>query len=110
MLDVRALNVAYGLTQVLWDVSLTVDEGETVALLGSNGAGKTTLLSTISGLMRPLSGSIMFDGYDITRASARDIVARQLIHVPEGRHLFPVLEDYPYARCDGFSAVKAPRM
>jgi ABC-type branched-subunit amino acid transport system ATPase component len=91
MLEVRSLNVAYGDTQVLWDVSLDVREGEIVALIGSNGAGKTTLLSTISGLMRPRSGEIRFDGHLISDVPTDEIVRRRLVHVPEGRRLFSAL-------------------
>src|SRR5260370_20881471 len=91
MLEVRGIDAGYGDTKVLWDVSLRVDEGEVVALVGSNGAGKTTLLSTISGLIRSRMGSIWLDGKNVTHASAADIVRAGLVHVPEGRHLFPAL-------------------
>ena len=91
MLEVRGLEAGYGDTQVLWDVSLRVDDGEMVALVGSNGAGKTTLLSTISGLIRARKGTISLDGKDVTHASAADIVRAGLVHVPEGRRLFPAL-------------------
>ncbi len=88
MLEVNGVEVAYGDTQVLWDVSLEVNEGETVALVGSNGAGKTTLLSTISGLLHPRRGQIVFEGQVISGLRPDDIVRRRLIHVPEGRRLF----------------------
>jgi len=91
MLEVNGLDVAYGDTQVLWDISLGVEKGEIVALVGSNGAGKTTLLSAISGLLRPRAGSITFDGQTISGQAANEIVRRGLIHVPEGRRLFPAL-------------------
>jgi branched-chain amino acid transport system ATP-binding protein len=91
MLEIRDLDVAYGDTQVLWGVSLDVGKGEAVALVGSNGAGKTTLLSTISGLMRPRRGTITFEGESIANASPPEIVSRGLVHVPEGRRLFPAL-------------------
>lgn len=91
MLDVRDLDVAYGDSQVLWGVSLSVEEGETVALVGSNGAGKTTLLSTVSGLLHPRRGEIRFLGESIAGLSAGEIVRRGLIHVPEGRRLFPAM-------------------
>lgn len=91
MLEVRDLDVAYGDTQVLWNVSIDVAQAEVVAIVGSNGAGKTTLLSTVSGLMNPMRGQIRFDGADITRASAKECVHRGLVHVPEGRRLFPAL-------------------
>lgn len=91
MLEVEHLDAAYGDTQVLWDVSLNVRQAEIVALVGSNGAGKTTLLSTISGLMHPRRGRIRFDGADITRWSPKECVRHGLVHVPEGRRLFPAL-------------------
>ena len=91
MLELRHVDAAYGDTQVLWDISLEVQRGEIVALVGSNGAGKTTLLSTVSGLMRPRRGTIIFEGEDITRWSAKDRVRRGLVHVPEGRRLFAAL-------------------
>ena len=91
LLQVRGLNVAYGDVQVLWDVELEVRQGEIVALVGSNGAGKTTLLSTISGLLQPRSGSIMFDGTELVGASTQRIVDLGVIHVPEGRRLFPAM-------------------
>ncbi len=89
MLQVEHLNVAYDTLQVLWDVSLEVHEGEIVALIGSNGAGKTTLLRTISGLMKPLFGSIRFMGEDIAGLPPHEICRRGVIQVPEGRALFP---------------------
>lgn len=89
MLQVEHLNVAYDTLQVLWDVSLEVREGEIVALIGSNGAGKTTLLRTISGLMKPLFGSIRFMGEDIAGLPPHEICRRGVIQVPEGRALFP---------------------
>lgn len=91
LLAVCGLHTYYGQIAALRDVSLHVDEGEIVALLGSNGAGKTTMLRTISGLQRPRGGTVSFGGADITRARAHDIVARGLGHVPEGRRIFPAL-------------------
>ena len=91
MLEVRNLDVAYGDTQVLWSISLDVEKGEVVALVGSNGAGKTTLLSAISGLLRLHSGSIAFEGETISGRAADDIVRRGVVHVPEGRRLFAAL-------------------
>lgn len=107
MLTVEKINVFYGNVQALWDVSLKVEKGEVVALIGSNGAGKTTTLKTISGLLRPRSGSINFLGERVDSFDPRRIVELGLVQVPEGRHLFPymtVLENlkmgaYPsYAR------------
>jgi branched-chain amino acid transport system ATP-binding protein len=89
MLEIRNLQSGYGVVQVLHGVSLTVQPGEIVALLGSNGAGKSTLNNTISGLVRAKAGSISFEGENITNASSESIVARGVIQVPEGRRVFP---------------------
>ena len=91
MLHVQHLAVFYGDVQALWDVSLQVNEGEIVTLLGSNGAGKTTTLHAISGLLRPRQGSIMFQGKELHRASPQGIVEAGLIHIAEGRELFPYM-------------------
>ena len=91
VLAVDALHSGYGGVQVLWDVNLEVRRGEVVALVGSNGAGKTTLLSTISGLLRPRAGRIVFDGQPIAGVDARRIVELGIAHVPEGRRLFSAL-------------------
>jgi branched-chain amino acid transport system ATP-binding protein len=89
LLEVRDLQAAYGRVTALWDVSFEVAEGQVVALLGSNGSGKTTTLRTISGLLPALSGSVGFDGRDITRARSDQIVELGIIHVPEARQLWP---------------------
>jgi branched-chain amino acid transport system ATP-binding protein len=89
MLAVEKLQVAYGKVQALWDVTLEVPDGEIVALVGANGAGKTTLLKTVSGLLRRQSGSMMYDGKHIEEASPPEIVKHGVVHVPEGRKLFP---------------------
>jgi branched-chain amino acid transport system ATP-binding protein len=89
VLHVQQLAVFYGDVQALWDVSLQVNEGEIVTLLGSNGAGKTTTLHTISGLLRPHQGSITFQDQALHRASPQGIVEAGLIHIAEGRELFP---------------------
>ena len=91
MLRVDKINVFYGNIQALWDVSLKVEKGEIVALIGSNGAGKTTTLRTISGLLRPKSGSISFLGEKIDSLDPRIIVEKGLVQIPEGRHLFPYM-------------------
>jgi branched-chain amino acid transport system ATP-binding protein len=91
MLVIEKLQVAYGKVQALWDVTLEVPDGEIVALVGANGAGKTTLLKTVSGLLRRQSGSITFDGKHIEEASPPEIVRHGVVHVPEGRKLFPEL-------------------
>jgi branched-chain amino acid transport system ATP-binding protein len=88
LLQVSGLRSGYGDVQILWDVALEVMSGEVVALIGANGAGKTTLLRTISQLNRPWSGSIRFNGRDLTRASTDTMVDAGVIHVPQGRRLF----------------------
>jgi branched-chain amino acid transport system ATP-binding protein len=88
MLQVDGLNTGYGRVQVLWDLSVNVEEGEFVALIGANSAGKTTLLKTISGVMRPWSGSISFLDKRIDSRHANDIVNLGLSHIPESRKLF----------------------
>lgn len=88
LLDVHDLGSGYGTVQVLWDVTLHIRHSEVVALVGSNGAGKTTLLRTLSGLLAPASGTVMFRGEDVTTLPAEDRVRRGLAHVPEGRRLF----------------------
>jgi branched-chain amino acid transport system ATP-binding protein len=89
LLKVKHLNVSYGDIQVLWDVSFEVREKEILALIGVNGAGKSTTLRTISGLLRPLKGSIEFKGVRLDRTSEDRISEYGLAHVPEGRRLFP---------------------
>lgn len=91
MIRIEGLNAGYGPLQVLRDVTLDVGEGEIVAVLGSNGVGKTTLNNTISGLIKPSSGSIYFDDLLISGRDPVEIVDMGLIHVPEGRKLFPNL-------------------
>jgi branched-chain amino acid transport system ATP-binding protein len=91
VLHVQHLAVLYSDVQALWDVSLQVNEGEIVTLLGSNGTGKTTTLRTISGLLRPRQGSITFRGQALHRESPQSIVEAGLIHIAEGRELFPYM-------------------
>jgi branched-chain amino acid transport system ATP-binding protein len=91
LLDISGLTGGYGDVQVLWGIELQVGQGEIVSIVGPNGAGKTTLLLTISGMVRAGAGRIIFDGHDITHSSADRIVSSGLIHVPEGRRLFPTL-------------------
>ncbi len=87
ILEVRDLSVSYGAVNAVRGVSLRVGRGEVVALIGANGAGKSTILNTLSGLIRPDSGSAVFDGLDLTSASASAIVRRGLVQVPEGREI-----------------------
>lgn len=88
MLEIKNLNVHYGVIQALRDVSLTVNQGEIVTLIGANGAGKTTSLRTISGLEKATSGEIILEGQDITNTSASQRVEMKLSQVPEGRRVF----------------------
>src|SRR5262245_48652074 len=89
VLALNGVHTGYGATEILRGVDLTVGRGEIVAVLGSNGAGKSTLNRTISGVMRPWRGAIRFEGATIERERPAAIVARGLIHVPEGRRIFP---------------------
>jgi branched-chain amino acid transport system ATP-binding protein len=91
LLDIHALHAGYGETQVLRGVDLVVEPGEIVAVLGSNGVGKSTLNRAISGVLRARAGSILFEGDAIAHEKPAAIVARGLIHVPEGRRIFPNL-------------------
>jgi branched-chain amino acid transport system ATP-binding protein len=90
-LEVKGIDVSYGDIHALWDVSLNVEEGAIVALVGANGAGKTTLLKAISGLVRVQKGEILLSGKSIKNLSPQTIVERGVIHVPEGRRLFSTL-------------------
>jgi branched-chain amino acid transport system ATP-binding protein len=85
MLTIHGLRSGYGKIEVLHDVDLTIDQGQTVTLIGANGAGKTTLLKTISGLIRPAAGTIEFEGKSIARLPPHKIVGLGLVQVPEGR-------------------------
>lgn len=88
MLKVDQLSVAYGDLQVLWDISLSVEPGEVVALVGANAAGKTTTIKAISGLVKALRGKISLDGQELTGRSPDQIVEAGVVQVPEGRRLF----------------------
>ncbi len=89
MLDIRHLKVAYGITQVLRDVSFQVPTGSIVALLGGNGSGKTTLLNTLTGVVRPAGGSIMFEGKECAGLPPHGIVRSGIAQVPQGREVWP---------------------
>ena len=88
ILEINDLNVYYGAIHAIKGISFAVDEGEIVTLIGANGAGKSTILKTISGLLRPRSGSIRYDGQELTRVQAYQIVAKGVSQVPEGRRIF----------------------
>ena len=107
MLDINDLVCRYGKVDAIKGISLSVKQGQLVALIGANGAGKSTTLRAISGLLTVASGKMTFEGKDITRCSARDILARGIAHCPEGRRVFPYmtveenLEMGAYLRRDG---------
>jgi branched-chain amino acid transport system ATP-binding protein len=89
MLELRNVSAAYGDIRALWDVSLQVEKGNIVTLLGSNGAGKTTTLRTVSGVLQPIGGNILLEGESIVNRAPHDIVELGIAHIPEGRRLFP---------------------
>ena len=89
MLKIQGLNFSYGDLKVLWDVNLEVQEGEVVTVVGANGAGKSTLLKNISRLERLGSGSILFNGTDLAKYDAHEVVGLGIVQVPEGRKIFP---------------------
>lgn len=94
LLDVRDVEVYYGVIRALKGVSLHVNKGEVVALIGANGAGKTTMLHTITGLVPAKSGSIVYDGHELTTMPAHKILPLGMAHVPEGRRIFQQLSVY----------------
>ena len=94
MLEVKDLQVYYGMIHAIKGVSFHVNEGEIIALIGANGAGKTTILHTITGLLTPKGGQVMFEGKDITKTPAHKIVELGMAHVPEGRRVFAQLSVY----------------
>ncbi|HAF11408.1 MAG TPA: ABC transporter ATP-binding protein [Chloroflexi bacterium] len=102
LLELTGIDALYGRVRALRGVTIAVDQGEVVALIGSNGAGKTTTLRTISGLMHPPNGSIMFDGKDITRTPAHKIVGLGICQSPEGRRLFPRMQVIDNLRMGAF--------
>jgi branched-chain amino acid transport system ATP-binding protein len=89
MLTIEKLNFSYGDMQVLWDIDLTVNEGEIVTVVGANGAGKSTMLKNISRLEKPSSGSITFSGENMKGLESHQVVERGIVQVPEGRKIFP---------------------
>ena len=109
MLEVGDLRAGYGAIEVLRGVSLFVAPGEIVAVLGANGVGKTTLNNSISGIIRPRGGRITFDGADITGATPTRIVEAGLIHVPEGRKIFPNLSVRENLLLGGYARARANR-
>ncbi len=104
MLHVEGLKVRYGQVTALWDVGFDVQPGEIVALVGANGAGKTTTLKAISGLLKPEGGTIRLEGDPLESRSTMEIVERGVIHVPEGRKLFPEMTVRDNLLLGGFHA------
>ena len=96
MLEVKDIHCAYDQVSVIHGISLHVNEGEIVAILGANGAGKSTLMRAVAGLMHPTAGTITFDGGDITKMSASKSIKLGLSYVPEGRRLFSKRLDEMY--------------
>lgn len=94
MLEIKDIEVYYGMIQAIKGISFEVNEGEVIALIGANGAGKTTILHTITGLLSPKKGSVIFEGKDITKIPAHKIVSLGMAHVPEGRRVFAELSVY----------------
>ena len=94
MLEIKDLEVYYGVIQAIKGISFEVNQGEVIALIGANGAGKTTALHTITGLISPKKGSVVFEGKDITKVPAHKIVSMGMAHVPEGRRVFAELSVY----------------
>lgn len=94
MLEIKDIEVFYGVIQAIKGISFEVNEGEVIALIGANGAGKTTILHTITGLLSPKRGSVVFEGKDITKVPAHKIVSLGMAHVPEGRRVFAELSVY----------------
>ena len=94
MLEVKDLEVYYGVIQAIKGVSFHVEKGEVIALIGANGAGKTTILHTVTGLISPKKGSVIFEGKDITKVPAHKIVSMGMAHVPDGRRVFAELIVY----------------
>ena len=103
LLDVDSINAFYGNIHALRDVSLSVDDGEIVTLIGANGAGKTTTLNCISGLVRPRSGTVKLAGEDLAKVQPHHIVERGVVQVPEGRRIFARLTVDENLRMGGFT-------
>ena len=106
MLEVTDLNVYYGVIHAIRDVSFTVDQGEVIALIGANGAGKTTILHTVTGLLAPKSGKVLFEGKEITHMPGHAIVRLGMSHVPEGRRVFADLSVYENLKLGAYTRPK----
>jgi branched-chain amino acid transport system ATP-binding protein len=110
LLELEGVRAFYGDFQALFDLSLKVDEGEIVTLIGANGAGKTTTLRVISGILRASRGKMRFGGRDISRVPAHEIVERGISHVPEGRQLFPFMSVEENLMLGGYNRRTRPRV
>ncbi|MEZ5649280.1 MAG: ABC transporter ATP-binding protein [Burkholderiaceae bacterium] len=109
MLELQSVNAGYGKFQALFDVSMSVDAGEAVAVIGANGAGKTTLLRVISGLLPVVSGRMSMEGQDLAAIAAHKIISTGIAHVPESRRLFARLSVEDNLRMGAFVAAARPR-
>ena len=103
MLMIKDLEVYYGVIQAIKGVSFEVNQGEVIALIGANGAGKTTILHTITGLLAPKNGSVVFEGKELTKMPAHKIVSLGMAHVPEGRRVFADLSVYENLRMGAYT-------
>lgn len=103
MLTIKDLEVYYGVIQAIKGVSFEVNQGEVIALIGANGAGKTTILHTITGLLAPKNGSVVFEGKELTKMPAHKIVSLGMAHVPEGRRVFADLSVYENLRMGAYT-------
>ncbi len=103
MLTIKDLEVYYGVIQAIKGVSFEVNKGEVIALIGANGAGKTTILHTITGLLAPKNGSVVFEGKELTKMPAHKIVSLGMAHVPEGRRVFADLSVYENLRMGAYT-------
>ncbi|MEA2087136.1 MAG: ABC transporter ATP-binding protein [Candidatus Caldatribacteriota bacterium] len=110
MLEVSNINCAYDGTPVIHDVSLKVEEGELVSIVGANGAGKSTIMRSIAGLMHPVSGTIKFEGKDISRLPAHTIIREGISYVPEGRRLFAKLSVQENLELGAYIEVNRPEI
>ena len=103
MLEVKDLEVYYGVIQAIKGISFEVNKGEVIALIGANGAGKTTTIHTVTGLISPKKGHVIFEGKDITKVPAHKIVSMGMAHVPEGRRVFAELSVYENLRMGAYT-------
>ena len=110
MLEVKDLEVYYGVIQAIKGISFEVNKGEVIALIGANGAGKTTTLHTITGLISPKKGHVIFEGKDITKVPAHKIVSMGMAHVPEGPRVFAELSVYENLRMGAYTRKDKPEI